>query len=159
MTLGIHIADVAAHIACGSTLFEWAHARAGSAYHGGISAGYGAPAGEGVCVCVCIYIHIYIYIYIYMYIYIYLYLYLCLYLSISIYISISISISISIYMCIHYIYIQLYASYMHTTCPPGERTWRYWSFERTSHGAAAIYNIKITHTHTNTNVSTHRKAP
>jgi exoribonuclease R len=44
VTLGIHIADVAAHVPCGSTLFEWAFARAGSAYHGGIVGGL--PVGS-----------------------------------------------------------------------------------------------------------------
>lgn len=48
VTLGIHIADVAAHVPCGSTLFEWAFTRAASAYHGGIVGGMPAGGGAGV---------------------------------------------------------------------------------------------------------------
>ena len=47
VTLGIHIADVAAHIVCGSTLFDWAFQRASSAYHRGIVGDYVATAADG----------------------------------------------------------------------------------------------------------------
>jgi hypothetical protein len=36
--LGIHIADVASRVGCGSTLFAWARARASSCYHSGVAA-------------------------------------------------------------------------------------------------------------------------
>ena len=42
--LGVHIADVASRVPCGSPLYAWARERISSAYHGGV---LGADDGEG----------------------------------------------------------------------------------------------------------------